>query len=263
MELFLALRRDQGGGAGFEGGGAGFASHVAECETTLARCDLGMGRLDGATRRMRQCVFDLERADRAHPGGAIPASPTQGLGCAHFQEAVVDLTAGEAREARRAAERAREVVSPLFRSRPDLRHVRHWKALGLLVESLLDLQEGREREASRAADEAAGELQGLRPPLLHQERFDLGLAHALLYAAGRPAGPSRPGEPPGLREHAERAIAELTTADRMGFRYPTITARVDEILGHRPEIRIMLLDQLFPVDPFQTWDTGDAALKAR
>jgi hypothetical protein len=45
----------------------------------------------------------------------------------------------------------------------------------------------------------------------------------------------------------------------MGFRYPTITARVDEILGRRPEIHLMLLDLLFPVDPFQTGNTGDDA----
>jgi hypothetical protein len=228
---------------------------VAECETTLALCDLGMGRLDEATRRVRQCVFDLERADRAHPdyGGVIPASPNQGLGGALIQLAVVDLSAGEAREARRAAERVREVVGPILRSGPDLRHVRHWKVLSLLVESLLDLQEGRVREASEAADEAAGELEGLKPPLLHQEHFDLGLAHALLYAAGRPA------EPPGLERHADRAIAELTIADRMGFRYPTITERVDAILGHRPGIRSLLMEQLFPDDPFGAAGAGGEA----
>jgi hypothetical protein len=134
---------------------------------------------------------------------------------------VVELSAGEAREARRAAERIREIVGPSLRSHPNLRHVRHWKVLGLLVESLLNLEEGRVREASRAADEAAGELEGLEAPLLHQEHFDLGLAYALLYAAGCPAGPGRPAEPQGLTAHADRAIAELTAADRMGFRYPT------------------------------------------
>jgi hypothetical protein len=254
MEIFRPLRPDQAGGAEL-------ASHIAECETTLALCDLGMGRLDEATRRMRQCVFDLERADRAHPdyGGVIPASPNQGLGGALIQLAVVELSAGEEREARRAAERVREVVGPSLRSHPDLRHVRHWKILGLLVESLLDFEEGRVREASQDADEATRELEGLKPPLLHQERFDRGLAHALLYAAGRPAGHCRPAEPPGLPEHAERAIAELTAADRMGFRYPTITARVDEILGHRPGIHALLVDQLFPVDPFRTADTDGEA----
>jgi hypothetical protein len=172
---------------------------------------------------------------------------------------VIELGAGRVQEARRTIERARKVADPLLRSGPNLRHVRHWKILGLLVESLLDFQEGRVSDASRAADEAAGELEGLKPPLLHQERFDLGLAQALLYAAGRPAGPGRPAEPPGLSEHAECAIAELTIADRMGFRYPTITTRVDELLGRRPEIHSLLMDQLFPFDPFETANTGAEA----
>jgi hypothetical protein len=170
---------------------------------------------------------------------------------------VIELGAGQTREARRAAERVREVAGALLRSHPNLRPVRHWKVLGLLVESLLDLQEGLAREASRAADEAAGEIEGLRPPLLHQEHFDLGVAHALFYAAGRPAGRGRPAEPPGVTAHADGAIAELTAADRKGFRYPTITARVDEMLGRRPQIHLMLLDQLFPADPFQTGNTGE------
>jgi hypothetical protein len=45
----------------------------------------------------------------------------------------------------------------------------------------------------------------------------------------------------------------------MGFRYPTITARVDELLGRRPDIHSLLMDQLFPVDPFRTADAGDEA----
>jgi hypothetical protein len=224
---------------------------VAVCETTLALCDLGVGRLDEATRRMRQCVSELEGAVRAHRVHEVLANPSEGFGSALVQLAVIELGAGQTREARRAAERVREVAGALLRSHPDLRPVRHWKVLGLLVESLLDLQEGRAREASRSADEAAGEIEGLAPPLLHREHFDLGVAHALFYAAGRPA------EPPGLTVHADRAIAELTAADRMGFRYPTITARVDEMLGRRPQIHLLLLDQRFPIDPFQTGNTGE------
>jgi tetratricopeptide (TPR) repeat protein len=235
---------------------SGTSSRVAECETTLALCDLGMGRLDEATHRMRQCVSELEEAVRARRVHEVLANPSEGFGSALVQLAVIELGAGHTPEARRAAGRVREVAGSLLRSHPNLRPVRHWRVLGLLVESLLDLQEGRAREASRAADEAAAEIEGLRPPLLHQERFDLGLAHALFYAAGRPARPGRPAEPPGLTAHADGAIAELTAADRMGFRYPTITARVDDMLGHRPQIHLMLLDQLFPDDPFQTGNTG-------
>jgi hypothetical protein len=200
MELLRALRPAQAGGTKF-------ASRVAQCETSLALCDLGTGRLDQATRRMRQCVSDLERADPAHPDSLTGASPNDGFEDAlEVQLVLIELSVGKAREARRAAERIGEVVGPLLQSQPDLRHAGHRKTLGLLVESLLDVQEGRVHEASRAADEAAGEIESLKLPLLQQEHFDLGLAHALFCAAGRPAGPGRPAR----AEHVRQARDERT-----------------------------------------------------
>ncbi len=74
---------------------------------------------------------------------------------------------------------------------------------------------------------------------------------ALFYATGRPAGDGRPAEPPGLVRHAEVAIAELWQADRMGEGGRIQTAIVDRLLGGRPELQLLLMDQDFPIDPFR------------
>jgi hypothetical protein len=83
------------------------------------------------------------------------------------------------------------------------------------------------------------------------DRICVGTAHAFFFAVGRPAGPGRPVEQPGLQQHAERAIAEVREADRLGFRRPTITALINEILGGRSELQLLRMDQLFPADPFE------------
>jgi hypothetical protein len=94
-------------------------------------------------------------------------------------------------------------------------------------------------------------MEALRPPLQLREPFFLGVAHAFFYAMGRPAGPGRSADPPGLPEHAERAVAGLRESDRLGYRLPGATAMVDQLLGGRPEIKLLIMDQLFPVDPFR------------
>ncbi len=68
---------------------------------------------------------------------------------------------------------------------------------------------------------------------------------------GRPAGASRLADPPGLPAHADRAIALVRDADRMGFRLPTAIAMVDLLLGGRPEMKLLIMDQVFPIEPFQ------------
>jgi serine/threonine-protein kinase len=224
----------------------------AVCENTLALCDLGTGRLDAALRHIEESVKIYEETANARPD---TVSVNEGYWNALVHRALIELSAGRVEGARRDAERVRKVVNPILASSPYLRHVVHFKVMGLLIESYLKLKDDRVR-AALDAEEAAKALEVLKPPLLHQERFDRGVAHALFYMAGRPAADGRPAEPPGLSEHAERAIAELTAADRMGFRYPSVTVIVHEVLGRRPEIQLLLMDQLFPTDPFQPVDTA-------
>ncbi|MGP0068559.1 MAG: hypothetical protein ACLQGP_33790 [Isosphaeraceae bacterium] len=110
---------------------------------------------------------------------------------------------------------------------------------------------GRLSEASQLAERAAAGFQILKPPLSNQEHFFRGVVEALFYAAGRPAGDDRPAEPPELRQHAERAIAEVWEADRMGYQLSNHTVMVNQLLGGRPELQLLLMDQLFPEDPFR------------
>ena len=75
--------------------------------------------------------------------------------------------------------------------------------------------------------------------------------HGFFYALGRPERPGRPAEPPGLKEHADRAIAEAREADRLGFRNPQAMAMLNELIGRPPAMQLLLMDQLFPADPFE------------
>ena len=104
-------------------------------------------------------------------------------------------------------------------------------------------------EAARAADQAAAAIEESKLSQLGVDRFCLGAAHAFFFAVGRPAGPGRPDEHPGLQQHAERAIAEVREAVRLGFRRPMLTAMVDQILGGRSELQLLLMDQLLPRRP--------------
>ncbi len=83
---------------------------------------------------------------------------------------------------------------------------------------------------------------------------------------GRPGGPDRGAQPPGLRADVEFAVAEILESDRLGFRNPVATAMIAQILPKRPELRLLIMDQLFPEDPFQPdprADNDDPAAAAR
>ena len=113
------------------------------------------------------------------------------------------------------------------------------------------LQSGRAPDASRAAEQAAERLDDGRVGPPGGERFCHGAVHGFFYALGRPKGPGRPAEPPGLKEHADRAIAEAQEADRLGYRNPGVMALLNQLIGGPPAMQLVLMDQLFPFDPFQ------------
>jgi serine/threonine protein kinase len=226
---------------------------AGECVVNLALCDLAEARLEEAKTQIERAVSIFEEVARTNPAFVFP-NPHRGLGDALVHQAVIEWKAGRLAAARQAAARVASHVERRLRRYPHQRPVLHWKALALLLESILDLESGRRDDAAMAADHAATVLETLQPLILHQEHFDLGVAHALLYAVGRPGGGGREPENPGLGAHAEQAIAELTMADRMGFRYPAIEVLVHEILGRRPGIDSQVLGEPFPVDPLQPAD---------
>lgn len=222
--------------------------HESLCERILGEYDLARGRIDEALLHMKRGVSVIEAEARAHPD-YLPYQEELEMDLAAL--AVTELIVGDAEGAMRTVGRIRDHVEPVLREHPDLRYPWNWKILGLLIEAYIDVRAGRVSEASLAADRAAAGFQVLKPPLTNQEHFYRGAIEALFYATGRPAGDDRPAEPPGLRQHAERAIAEVREADRMGVGDPTYTAMVDGLLGGRPELQPLLMDQRFPADPFQ------------
>jgi tetratricopeptide (TPR) repeat protein len=257
----------------------------ADIERGLAVCDLGLGRLDSAARHIERSLAVSEAAAVGHHE-YHRFQDIIGVGLRNL--ALIELISGRAEGALRAARRLSAHVEPVLRDHPDLRFVQEYQISGLLIEALIHLKAGRASEAARITDRAARVVEGLKPPfsptdrmhravvhgLFHvmgrtpQERFYRAAVHGLSSMLGRPAGPGLSiagllmealihlAEPPGLRQHADRAVAEMLEADRMGFRSPSLTAIIAQLVPGRPEIRLLLMDQLFPADPFEPLDTA-------
>ena len=218
------------------------------CERILGSYDLAGGRIDEALLHMKRGVSAIEGAARAHPDYL---QYQEEWGGALVWLAVTELIVGDRKGAVRTGRRIRNLVETVLREYPELRFAWNWKIAGLLIEAYVDVMAGRLSEASQLAERAAAGFQVLKPPLSNQEHFFRGAVEALFFAAGRPFGDDRPTEPPGLRQHAERAIADVWEADRMGYQLSTHTVMVDKLLGGRPELQLLLMDQVFPEDPFQ------------
>jgi hypothetical protein len=123
-----------------------------------------------------------------------------------------------------------------------------------LLECYLHLQAGRAPEAARACDQAATVIESLPPALTAITALDLflrGAAQACVFVVGRPAGPGRPAESPGLRAHSDRAVADVLESHRRGYRIPVTIAMIARLLPDRQELRDLLLDMAFPEDPFR------------
>ncbi len=221
-------------------------------EESLGLCDMGVGRPRDALIHIVRSVNLFENLVRDHPEQAVYK---QQLGVALVNRAVIELSGGLSEPARQTVIQLRNLAERTLGEHPDLRFVLQWKISSLLLESLLDLKGGRMSEAARSAGQAAEAIEGLKLPLVNQEKFLLSAAHALLYVVGRPSKPGRPAEHPGIRRHADLAITELQEAERLGFRYPGGFAMISEVLGHPPEIESLLSDRHFPADPFRS-DSG-------
>jgi serine/threonine-protein kinase len=217
-------------------------------ELTLAECDLDARRFVDAREHIGRCLAICEDAARAHPEDlGFP----QVLCNALVLQGLIELSAGRAEAVLQAAARLREIAVPILRDRHDDRLLRDWYLSGLLLETMVQVKLGRMSDAANGAEQFAGEVERLKPPLNPVERFFDGAAHALFFVLGRPfAGSGRISQPPGLMAHADRAVAEILEADRLGFRNPTATAMAAQLLPGRTELRDLLMDQRFPADPF-------------
>ncbi len=225
-----------------------------DSERGLAACDWASGRPDEALKHSRQAVAIVERWVRSGPD--VARSFRRIVGIAWRNLAFNELVLGHDKEALDAAQQVWATLEPSLRANPRLRVSVDTMSTGLLIEAMVALRRGQPSEASRLADRAAALLEKLGPlTSFIDEPFYLGVAHAFFYAVGRPAGPGRPADPPRLPVHSDRAIALVREADRMGYRNPGATAMVNLLLGGPPEMKPLIMDQVFPIDPFRP-DSG-------
>ncbi len=218
------------------------------CERILGSYDLAGGRNDAALAHMRRAVSAMEEAARAHPDFV---SYQEEVGSALVGLAMTELRLGDVQGALRTARRIRELVEPVLREHPDLRYAWNWKVVSLLIEAYVYIGGGHANEAAQAADRAADGFRVLTPPLTGQEHFFRGVIEALFFAVGRPGAADRPAELPGLRKRFDGAIADAVEADRLGFRDPVSMTVLSQLIGHPPSMRLLIMDQTFPIEPFQ------------
>ena len=144
-----------------------------------------------------------------------------------------------------------EVAEQALLAHPELFEAEEHLITSLFVQALILLRTGRPLEASQAAEKAAVLLADGRHGWAPTERFFNAAVHGFFYVLGRPKAPGRPAEPPGLTEHADRAIAEAREANRLGYRSPQTMAMLNQLIGRPPAMRLLLMDQLFPANPFR------------
>jgi tetratricopeptide (TPR) repeat protein len=219
----------------------------ALCELCLAEYDRRVGRLEEAARHLDRVVAIYEEAIRDSPGSF---KYQQQLVAYLFDVALCEFSIGHAERALRSVRRLIELAVPVLRHRPELRRIRGYHMAGSLVEAFLLVKSNRPAEAVQAVERAEASLELIKPPLFDYEQFGLGTIHAFWYLLGRPSSPGRPAEPPGLRDHSNRAVAEITRAVQGRFVFPTTVEMVAQLLPDRPELQLLVMDQHFPGDPF-------------
>jgi serine/threonine protein kinase len=218
------------------------------CTWILSDYFAAAGQTDEALRYARRGVALCEEAGRAHPDS--PTFFESFLGASLSQLAMVELGAGHPAEAMKAAERVGDVAGTTVRAHPELHEMRGHLITSLLIRAVILLQSGRSADASRFAEQAAELLEGRRAGWPGSERFFHGAVEGFFYALGRPNAPGRPAEPPGRKEHIDRAISEARQAYRLGFRNLRAMFLLYELIGRPAAMQLLMMDQVFPANPF-------------
>jgi serine/threonine-protein kinase len=215
------------------------------CEMALAACDRDVGRLDEAARHLERALALSDDLARAYPDHF---RYQQTLVDTLLNVALWDVRNGHPEKALREVRRLVAVAETVLRGRPELRRIRDYKVAALLIEAFVFLESGQAAGVLQAVDRGEAALDLIKRPLFSYEHLLLGAVHAFWYRLGRPPRPGHPAEPPGLCEHADRAVAEVKAAVREGWHDAVdVVAR---ILPDQPELQLLLMDEQFPADPF-------------
>ncbi len=239
LTIIRALGPDRISAAGFE---------EALGEDHLGMCELQMGRIDEALAHSKHSVSLLDELVRIHPDYFWYKEEFSRV---LLDLAFIELGAGHGEPALGAAIRVRNLIDPiLLEDSHQNRGFLNIKGFALLIEGLINLRAGNAGTASQIGEQVVVMIENMTPPWVGGDQFCLGAAHTLFFATGRPAGRGRPAEPPGLRAHADRAVALVLDASRLGYQNPSATRMVLQVLGGRAELQALLMDQVFPADPF-------------
>jgi serine/threonine-protein kinase len=227
--------------------GYGVVDTEVSCELALAGCNRDMGRPDEAARHFERALALGDELARAYPD---QFRYQQTLVSTLFDVAQWDVCNGHPEKGLQDVRRLLAIAKTILRDRPELRRIRAYYIAGSLTEAFILVKSKRPAEATQAVERADASLDLIKPPLFHYEQFCVGAKHAFWYLLGRPPGPGRPAEPPGFREHSDRAVAELTQVVRGRYQFPTGVEMVARLLPDRPELQLLVMDQHFPNDPF-------------
>ena len=218
-------------------------------ESWLADYDLVSGRPDEALGHARQAVAIGERWVRSGPDVARPSR--RFWGCAWLASRLHRAELGPRQGgARGRPARLRDSLEPILRANPRVRVTCRYAEPG-----------SADRGDGRAPARSAGRgVAGRRPSRCAPGRPEPAAAPSRAVLPGRGARVLLRGGPP-RRPRAARPIPpdcprtptapsrEVREADRLGYRHPGVTAIVNQLLGGRPELQLLLMDQRLPRRP--------------
>jgi tetratricopeptide (TPR) repeat protein len=207
------------------------------------------------TNRMPSALVEYRRAlevfDRlAHDHPSVPVyAAIEGVVLSNLGDAL--RTVGRLGEALDTMKRAQQVAERLARENPSVDHYQRSRAFSQIVTASLLNQMGRHAEATTTYERALANYEGL----LNKNAsvlYNIACAHACLASLiGRQPRPT-PSQHALVPRHLDHAIAYLRQSIDTGYRDLRLIAGDHDLdpLRSRPDFQRLVMDPVFPNDPF-------------